>query len=281
MKAKILIASNPGSLLEALSHHRKTATVEAEYGDDVVHGTVCTLAHHGPRHGALCPCLFPSMSVDVQVIGISHFDLDTLGGILAVVGDKPDYPAFWEAAAWVDTHGPHKLHEAPIDPLKRTEVEEQLHAWWAYGEAHRIFAPKGVEVADVTAQVITARDALKAILSGDMFLLAEGRTWKAAKEQLDVASFVKSAGGVILRRSGEFTNHLYRSDRVVVAFNEKFQSVTVSAADKGILNCREVVQDLWGPQAGGHENIAGSPRGRTMTFEDAEQAFERVVNRLA
>ena len=43
----ILLSNDPTKLAEALAAHRRTATVEAEYGDVTVQGSVATLAHHG------------------------------------------------------------------------------------------------------------------------------------------------------------------------------------------------------------------------------------------
>jgi hypothetical protein len=63
----------------------------------------------------------------------------------------------------------------------------------------------------------------------------------------------------------------------VVTFNTKFKSVTVSIADpQPGFSCREFVQKLWGPEAGGHDGIAGSPRGREMTLDDAKTAFTKL-----
>jgi hypothetical protein len=67
----------------------------------------------------------------------------------------------------------------------------------------------------------------------------------------------------------------------IVAYNDSLGSITISLADpiKGV-SCREVVQTLWGQQAGGHDGIAGSPRGQIMTeldFKNAINAFSQAV----
>ena len=108
---KILISANPEALKKELDNFSKTVTVEAEYGSVVVEGTELTLAHHGDRSGNPAPCLHEG-KVDCDAIGLSHVDLDAMGGVLAVCGRKPVAPSFWELAAFVDVNGPHKLPES-------------------------------------------------------------------------------------------------------------------------------------------------------------------------
>lgn len=41
-----------------------------------------------------------------------------------------------------------------------------------------------------------------------------------------------------------------------------------------------ILQDLWGPEAGGHDGIAGSPRERRMTEDDLEAAVTALAAKL-
>ena len=68
------------------------ATVEAEYGDECLEGTMATLAHHGPRSNNPAPCNTPDVPVlpPFATVVVSHIDLDTLGGIYALQGRKPE-----------------------------------------------------------------------------------------------------------------------------------------------------------------------------------------------
>lgn len=102
--------------------------------------------------------------------------------------------------------------------------------------------------------------------------------WAAAGEELNRSSFRGLQYGVIRREAGCFVNHLYTAPNgevgsAVVALNTATGAVTVSLADPipGV-SCVEIVQALWGPLAGGHAGIAGSPRGRVMTRDDLEAA---------
>ena len=81
------------------------ATVEAEYGDYCIEGKTVTLAHHGSRSSNPAPCNADVKPLDIskpQTILISHIDLDTLGGIMALTGEKPYDPSFWAAAEKID-----------------------------------------------------------------------------------------------------------------------------------------------------------------------------------
>lgn len=82
---------------------------------------------------------------------------------------------------------------------------------------------------------------------------------------------------------GPFCNGSYYSPQqeaiipAVVSYNKKFHSITLSFEDGGKnLSAKEIVQSLWGPEAGGRDGIAGSPRGQEMTIEDLENATRTV-----
>ena len=275
----ILLSNNPDNLRAKNPTH----TVEAEYGSICVEGTLVTLAHHGERSHNPCPCLGGNIETKEKnvVIGVSHFDLDTLGGVMRILGLKKAQSIFWEVAAEVDIKGVHKLNQIleELNLSREAEVQcrEALDAFWAWSEQNRLFPARDGSVTDVTEFFLEASTVLNKILDGDNTLIEEGRVWADKKKELDKSSFVKEENGVVLRRAETFVNHLYREGEIVVAFNEKFRSVTVSLADGNRINCCKLVQKLWGPEAGGHAGIAGSPRGQEMTFEDAIVAFEEIL----
>jgi len=316
-KSIIIISSNPDNLTGVTPSH----TVEAEYGETLVNGSETTLAHHGPRSKNPCPCLggnlqrLPDFHTGILVdlvIGISHFDLDTLGGVMRCLGVKNyeagDENLFWQVAAEVDVKGVHKLEEIR-DGLWRDamtpyemgtedfnsedyffncwwdDAVESLNAFWAWSESHRLFPPRDGSVLDCTAFFTEAIRVVGLLIEGDdncketHDMYRTGKAWAKAKNILDSKSFVSESKGVILRSANQFTNHLYRSARAVVSFNSKFESVTLSLADPipGV-SCCDIAQKLWGLEAGGHPEIAGSPRGQVMTMGDAMAAAD-VVNK--
>jgi len=280
---KIFLSSSPAALAAALAAFASTATVEAEYGSVTVPGSSLTFAHHGVNAGNPCPCSFRNtvaVGLAIEAIGVSHVDLDTLGGVLAIMGKKPDADSFWLLAEHVDLNGAHRLAQA--NPS--AEDLARLHAWWAWSESNRLYAPRDGGVIEANDWIDAACDAIVAILAGDEAMIAKGEAHRLAGEELNNSSFVSCENGVILRDSRAFTNHLYVTPtgtvgKAVVAFSSKLQSVTVSfeaGADSSI-SAREFVQGLWGPLAGGHHGIAGSPRDQKMTFADAEEAAIKLA----
>lgn len=296
-----VMSATPGAR-GAMAHMEVTATVEAEYGDAVVEGNLLTMAHHGPRKGQKCPCSYSNDCVgelqealygedlrdaeSVGLIGLSHVDLDTLGGIAAILGKKKSFKGFWEAAEFVDVNGAHKL--AGFGPS--VEVMDRLNAFWAWSQDHRTYPPRDGSVLDVTEQVMAALTAIEEILGGDERLIEDGRIFAAQEAALNTASYASTldggtAGRVITRKSGSFVNHLYTTPvtgqpaAAVVAFDPAKGTVTVSLADPipGV-SCRAIVQGLWGSLAGGHDGIAGGPRDVVLTEADWMKAADAMAS---
>lgn len=275
-----LLSSNPTVLAAALEG-KASATVEAEYGDAVVEGSVLTMAHHGPRTGQTAPCAYENgCAEDVEVVGLSHFDLDTLGGCTAILARKPEGTTFWALAEFIDLNGAHKLHEGIEKTGASDEDVAKLFAFWAWSRNFRVFPNRDGSVSDVTNKVIEGCNVLEKIMMGDEALLKAGTVYREAEGKLNADTLVEAKEGVVVRVSSQFTNHLYNlpdgsAHAAVVSFTTTTGAVTVSFADspKG-KNARQIVQELWGELAGGHAGIAGSPRDRRMTLADLTAAVE-------
>lgn len=272
-KIKIVLAP---TLEEAKKVVSPVATVEAEYGGVVVEGQAVTLAHHVDVYqGNPAPC-----NSDVErlegsgTILISHIDLDTLGGVAALLGQKPEHPGFWKAAEFLDLNGSHRI----------LEVEESLRplfrAYWAYSAQNRL--PRFTEATDVTEIVLNQISVVRRILSGDEELIEAGEKWAAELETKQEACLLEEDERVRVFVTQDVpTAAAYYSPaqgRVIpatVTYNLRFGAITI-ACEGGQFNAREIVQSLWGPEAGGHAGIAGSPRGRKMTAADLAAAVEAV-----
>ena len=279
---KILLSSSPDNLRAALAAFPSAGTVEAEFGDILVEGHFDpndsvdhteddehTLAHHGPRHGRPPPCLAQNRKLEFYgafgAIGLSHVDLDALGGVLAQMGRRPhdeQIKKFWHLAAWVDINGPHRLDEYSAGAAAR----EMLFAWWAWSEENKQYAPRDGSVLDVSEYVLGAERALRAILGGDKAMLEAGRAFKSREDALNQSSFLSASLGVVFRDSESFCNHLYVTPdgtrmAACVSYNPKTKAVTLSLAEpiEGV-SCQALAVALWGPEAGGHAGIAGGPR---------------------
>jgi len=272
----VFIANNPAAL-RGLDPH---GTVEAEFGDVVVEGSMVTLAHHGARSGNPAPCVADVGALpEGCVVGISHMDLDTLGGLLALMGQKPEAESFWQLAAFVDVNGPHKMEESGAS----LRDFDRLRAYWAWADSNKVNAPKDGSVLNVTEETVAAGLAVRRILNGYSDMIDAGIEWAKAKEAENADSFVDVLDGVILRQSTSFVNHLYVAPGAtvesvaVVSHNPTWGSVTLSFRDDSTgLNACEIVQELWGSEAGGHKGIAGSPRDVPLTLDDARACAVRV-----
>ncbi len=359
---KILIANNAKALAQAMGEYPNTATVEAEYGDDVVQGTMCTLAHHGKYSHNPAPCITQIFPADSSVkrgyyikgavseeqlekfqkswsgmttgddtfrvlvmdggecricefppdaIGISHVDLDTLGGILGLLERRRDGltdgdGVFWNVAAEVDLLGAHHLEEillperiTPEARIRKTvdgmmaTTRRQIHAWWGWNEGHRIYPPRDGTVADVAEQVLEACEVIDRILAGDEALLELGDKWLAGQEALNVESYVDwfqfnpKDPKVVARASKRFCGNLFTAPDgetcgAMVYLNVETGAISVSLADPiPNVSCERIVKNLWGPEAGGRDVVAGSPRGQTFGIPDLIETAVYVATYLA
>lgn len=263
-------AASKETLDARLTEFKHSVTVEAEYGDEVSLGSLLTMAHHGPRAGAKAPCTYPNDCMGdrqrslLEVVGVSHVDLDTLGGVMAALGVKPEEESFWNLAEFVDINGPHKLGLSGASP----QDLDRLHAWWAWMGTDRAPRIAGPDPVDVTAYVRRAMAALIDILEDDERLLEAGAAWAAEAEALNESSFLAMEGLVVVRVADRFTNHLYTTPLsegaalAVAAYNTTSGAITLSLADpiEGV-SAAKILQGIFGDLAGGHATIAGSPRG--------------------
>lgn len=271
----VIASSTPALLNEALrlaeAGSIPTATVEAEYGDICVSGSWATLAHHGPRAHLPCPCILANRqdTPDTLLVGISHLDLDTLGGVLSLLGTKPDAPEFWDLAAQVDVRGPHML------PLltKDEGLVAQLNAFWAWSDAHRLSLPPG-QIVDATVAIEEARLALLAILAGDNALLEAGQTWADKKASLATSTLRGVRGPVAFRVGEVFVNHLYTSTQTaIVGYNPTKGILTASFVDEvthGDADVSQILKGFFGPEAGGRKTVGGGPRDLFITEGQAK-----------
>lgn len=304
----VLAASDPDALRRALAGFTRTATVEAEYGSDVVEGTLATLAHHGPRADQPCPCLYDGPALDLEAIGISHLDLDALGGVLALTGRQPHHHRFWKTAALVDVRGAHRLDAAAHEVARgylggvirpASDVTRRIRAFWAWSKTNRLPAlPRGKTV-NVTGDVLKGQAALRMIIDGNRDLLAAGDRLAEAEEALAVSSAraeMRQGDVVVLVRSkgdaGDFVNHLYvtpggRVADAVVGHDPRQAppggALTLSfesAESARGVHAGDLLREVYGDLAGGHAQIGGSPRGVAMPEPEADRLASIVLARL-
>lgn len=268
-------------------------TIEAEYGDKRVYGNLETLAHHGDLSENPAPCNTNVNVYEGGTILISHIDLDTIGGVLAIAGEKPNNEKFWEAAEMIDVNGGHHLRD-----IEDEYVRSQLIAYYAWEDENRWqlqqMASESSEKAMVAFEKVI--DILDIVLDKnhpehkkfiEEALIRDKELFEEAESKLEyedeyVRGFVSD--GV------DCCSHYYSPSEkeyipATVVFYETGPNIVVGFAnngefDNGHLSAREIVQELWGPEAGGRDGIAGSPRGQAMTLEDYENAKNLVIEKI-
>lgn len=281
---RFLLSTDAMNLADALAPFVRTATVEAEYGRGTVLGRVITMAHHGSNVGNPCPCSYPNgCATGIEAVGLSHIDLDSIGGCAALIGNKPEAAEFWELAEFLDLNGEHRIGESNASEV----VVRQYYAWVAWNAEHKVQIPKEVPFLDVTSVVLQAIEALHLICANDHQMLCKGDQYRERETWLNEETFLEVRGSVVVRVAVEFCNHLYTTPdnqvcRAVVTLRTDNSSVTVSLAQPipGV-SCVELCQRLWGDKAGGHAGIAGSPRGQAMSYRDMIGMVELLEQTLA
>lgn len=275
--------------LEESKKHSNFSTVEAEYGSTVVEGSPsmgpwATLAHHGPRRNNPAPCIWNKLGAGnvspklPEVVLVSHLDLDTLGGIGLLLGyfNEAEQP-FWEGAAHMDVVGPHHIREIP------EEAQAQMRAFWGYNEQHRAPRFPREVVTDVTDLVAEKFAVLDRIVHNDPDLISAGEVWDK-KVTADVeACLVYESEKVRAFCGGLFTASSYLGKdgsirAATVSFNTKTRAVTLAFEDGGdeVRNAAAILQEIFGPEAGGRPGIAGTPRGKVYDVRDLVKVIEHV-----
>ena len=94
------------------------ASVNARYGDKYIEGTRITLTDHN---------IHPEKDVPFTkgVILLSNNDINSLGGIMEIKGNRPDDPEFWKAAAFIEDNGHSYIHTFP------EEIRDKLYAFYS------------------------------------------------------------------------------------------------------------------------------------------------------
>lgn len=186
-------------------------------------------------------------------------------------GGKPQDDVFWEAAAYIDLNGPHRINN-----IGEREAS-MMQAYWAWVQDNP--SPRYSEPADVTETINKSADAIKSIITQDKAMLKHSQEWAKqnqentekflAREDENMRVFI--SGGVFCS-ANYWSPNMQTYSKSTVVLNQKNGSITFGLEDNGkTISARETVQAFWGLEAGGHSGIAGSPRGMNLTEEDLDQ----------
>lgn len=287
---QVILAPSANLAQEFMDNTMPDATVEAEYGGIVKEGSLVTFAHHsGEWQKCPPPCLQPNRKASAQPIKlamISHIDLDTVMGLMALEGCKPKNTyfakAFCKAAGYIDLNGYHNLCKVS------RKSQELLNAANSY--LKEVADTRFKETTDVTDIYRQVRDFLINLLSDHEFRkqgIEQGEQWaKAMSEQTDVCLVKETANIRVFETTGVFCNAAYYNRtqnklyEACVSLNTKQNSITLSFANVGELDpisARDILQSIWGEKAGGHNGIAGTPRGDDMKYTLSRKDLNKVV----
>ena len=123
----------------------------------------------------------------------------------------------------------------------------------------------------------------------DPELIEAGKRWQSETTEAVESRLVAETEKVrAFRTDGVFCAASYYSRNLgmvipaTVSLNTKFRAVTIAFEDGGKCHsAKEIVQELWGPEAGGHAGIGGSPRGWELSDEQLEKEFQRAIEAVS
>ena len=264
------------------------AAIEAEWGDFALEGKMVTANHHLLKYADCpAPCNDPKL-IDftktfachsTENIIVSHIDLDTVLGVMHLWGESWYIPKeFLKVAEFIDLNGPHHIHNFP------QYIQDWFNAYWAWNSENR--AERITEVILVNDVIVGHCQFFESLFNlyaeNSPPLIEKGKLWAENIQQLTESKLLMETENYrVFSTDGVFCGANYYSPthrtiaKVCISFNEKFKAITVSCSD-GSLDCRALVQKLWGPEAGGHTGIAGSPRGQVMDYYELKRAVHAV-----
>ncbi len=274
--SKVILVRDIKRAKELVAEKQPIATAEAEYGSTVIEGQTATLAHH-VQGWTSAPSLSENLNLNVQeddYILVSHIDLDTVCGIMAVKGVYKYSPEVKKGINYVDCNGQHRMFSSEVSE----EARRIILSYIGYTLNNR--CPQEEDITEYVNTLILKFDTEENFSIGLKFV--KGRT--AVAESILVRA---EGGAVLLHQPSEMNVFGLNSEYIlggveydyIVVFNEKFGSVTASSrlGSNGGLDMVAVMREIFGEGAGGHYGIAGTPRGTTFSIEDAKS----VLNALA
>ena len=277
---KVILANSISAAERFAAENVVSASVEAEYGDFTLCGQEVTLAHHGANSGNICPCLnkVELRDKDEAIILVSHIDMDTIGGVLSLVNMKPEIcKDFWDMVAFVDLNGPHKL-QLMYSETFCDEEKQAIEVLWVCFKYIEENVPRytGKDlIVDVTQIFLDLHRFLIDVNQNLNKYAEEGRIWNEQKRDaidqylVSENQYIRVFAAPMFANGAYYSKILGRVVPAVVNLNTKVGSITLSFEDGGEkFNAATIMREYFGPEAGGHAGIAGSPRGVIYTMDD-------------
>ena len=287
---KVILANSISAAERFAAENVVSASVEAEYGDFTIEGQEVTLAHHGANSGNICPCLNEVVlgNKDEAIIIISHVDMDTVGGVLSLVDKRPEIcKDFWDMVAFVDLNGPHKLQLRHFESVN-IEEKQAIEVLWVCFKYIEENVPRytGKDlIVDVTQIFMDLHRFLIDVSQNINKYAEEGRIWNEQKrDEIDQYlvsenQYIRVFAAPMFANGAYYSKILGRVVPAVVNLNTKVGSITLSFEDGGEkFNAATIMKEYFGPEAGGHAGIAGSPRGVVYNMDDLLKFRDYLMN---
>ena len=265
-------------------------TIEAEYGDETIKGSLYTSAHHGKNQGNPAPCIDDNIPVILEgtILG-SHIDLDFILGCGKALGlyefKHFDMMRFRGIASRIDIDGPHHINKENFKSYK-----EYFDAYWAWNESRGKEignAERIVELKDIRQTVLESLSIIEKIVKhNDEKLIEKGKEWaKNIQEATEKCLKKETKYYRLFSTNRVFCGASYYSPQqkeiipAIISYNEIFKAITLSFEDSGKkFKADEIMVELFGSGAGGKSGIAGTPRGKEFTFEDTKKVILDLIN---
>lgn len=283
MKNCVLLATTYQDATEVLNWCEKkgiqTATVEAEYGEECAEGTYATLAHHTTEHKMNpAPCVRDEIKPFKDgVIVVSHIDLDTLGGISILEGMKLEHPSFWNSESIIDTKGYIGVKEIPEDDELVMKAFLGLEKTKVVSFSQEKIGIENERVFDVTERVYELLEVLHYLLSLDKD--SNYRKYGLMKfnqylKNLTIKSLYQDKDVRIFKTQQPQHYLIHKEDeieyRTCITLNERTGAIILSDISES-LDCKVVMQEVFGEKAGGQFRVAGTPRHKRYTLRDVKK----------
>lgn len=241
-------------------------SVEAGKADNKKH-----FDHHGQFSDYPCPANNERIPVITgEEIEITHIDADTFLGLCRMCGKElPDLD--YNLLEQIDLNG-----SSVCPDLYNTTLLYML----GIGTLSR-----NLRFPRVTDEHVDVTEIIEKIMSYTSEEIIDfGRQTQNASEQAYRDCFCEKKDNVILfyatADDALDPSRAYRGDRsdIVVVYREHFKSISIYCNPKCEYQFGGKV--VAGIQFAGHPQACGSPRGQEMTFEQAQEVFEKIVEQV-
>ena len=285
----------------------KIVGIEAEYGDrditDIANSELvnASLAHHGPRHKNLPPCLrwdlYGQYDSDTFFI-FSHFDTDAILGLMILEGVLPDNlqtRQLTELAGFVDIHGPHKAHEHRYNEEHGKTVQVVNFLISEFNMNVKTKRLRKLNFSDIIEDL--KNDILEVMVDNAMrdeiyhiyTRNIQDKICSAYEKNLsqDGLLHVFTSSVSMMRNYSIECNGINSHANIVTQYNNKFKNISIAVYDKkqaidifGKNGVISILQSFFGNDAGGRTTIGGSPRNKEYTYNDFRKWVEYLYEYL-